>query len=276
MNSLEVSNLKVWDSRTGSVIIPDSSFHVKQGSCLAIVGESGSGKSLTCRAIMRLNKAGLRQSGDILLGGVNLNELPEKEMRKKRGKQLCLIVQNGMRAFDPSCAVGVHLKETLAWHFGWSREDIVSRMKKAMESVMLKDPIAIMNSYPHQLSGGMLQRVMIALSIVLEPDVVIADEPTTALDTISQFEVVEQFIQLRARMGCSMIFVSHDLGVVKRIADEVLVMKDGEIVESGTTRDIFSAARHEYTRYLVSTKLALNHHFKKIMGGDSIADCRPY
>ncbi|MBD0381835.1 staphylopine uptake ABC transporter ATP-binding protein CntD [Paenibacillus sedimenti] len=272
MNSLEVSNLKVWDSRTGKVLVSNSSFQVKQGSCLAIVGESGSGKSLTCRAIMRLNKAGLRQSGDILLGGVNLTKLSEKEMRKKRGKQLCLIVQNGMRAFDPSCVVGVHLKETLAWHFGWSRDDIADRMKKAMESVMLKDPISVMNSYPHQLSGGMLQRVMIALAIVLEPDVVIADEPTTALDTISQFEVIEQFIQLRARMGCSMIFVSHDLAVVKRIADEVLVMKDGEIVESGTTRDIFSLARHEYTRYLVSTKLALNHHFKKIMGGVSLVD----
>jgi nickel transport system ATP-binding protein len=273
MNILEVSNLKVWDNRTHEVLIPNSSFHVKQGSCLAIVGESGSGKSLTCRAIMRLNKAGIQQSGDILLGGVSLSELSEKEMRKKRGKQLCMIVQNGMRAFDPSCVIGVHLTETLTQHFGWSRDEITSKMKKAMESVMLQDPIAVMNSYPHQLSGGMLQRVMIALAIVLEPEVVIADEPTTALDTISQFEVVEQFIRLRARMGCSMIFISHDLGIVKRIADEVLVMKDGEIVERGATRDIFSEARHEYTRYLVSTKLAMNHNFKLLMGGVSVVDC---
>ncbi|RED89183.1 staphylopine uptake ABC transporter ATP-binding protein CntD [Cohnella phaseoli] len=270
MNVLNVSELKVWDSRTGKVLIPNSSFQVKQGSCLAIVGESGSGKSLTCRAIMRLNKAGIRQSGDILLGEVNLTKLSEKEMRKKRGKQLCMIVQNGMRAFDPTCTVGAHLKETLAWHFGWGREEITVRMRKAMESVMLKDPIVTMNSYPHQLSGGMLQRVMIALALVLEPDIVIADEPTTALDTISQYEVVEQFIQLRKRMGCSMIFVSHDLGIVKRIADEVLVMKDGEIVERGTTRNIFSAAQHEYTRFLVSTKQALNRHFKEIMGGDRL------
>jgi nickel transport system ATP-binding protein len=272
MNMLEVANLKIWDSQTGQVVIPNSSFDVKKGSCLAIVGESGSGKSLTCRAIMRLNKAGLHQSGDILLGGINLCELPEKELRKKRGKQLCLILQNGMRAFDPSCVIGVHLHETLAWHFGWSRDDITARMKKAMESVMLKDPIAVMNQYPHQLSGGMLQRVMIALSIVLEPDIVIADEPTTALDTISQFEVVEQFIRLREEMGCTMIFVSHDLGIVQKIADEVLVMKAGEIVERGTTRAIFTHAQHEYTRYLVSTKLALNDHFKRIMGGGSVAE----
>ncbi|WP_028544399.1 staphylopine uptake ABC transporter ATP-binding protein CntD [Paenibacillus taiwanensis] len=273
MNSLEVSNLKIWDSRTGKVLVPHSSFHVKQRSCLAIVGESGSGKSLTCRAIMRLNKALLHQSGEILLQGVNLTKLSEKEMRKKRGKQLCMIVQNGMRAFDPSCVVGVHLKETLAWHYGWGRDDITVKMKRAMESVMLKDPLAIMNSYPHQLSGGMLQRVMIALAIVLEPDVVIADEPTTALDTITQFEVIEQFIQLRTRMNCAMIFVSHDLAVVKRIADEMLVMKDGAIVERGATRDIFSAAQHEYTRFLVSTGLTLDHHFNKIMGGVSHAEC---
>ncbi|WP_445662477.1 staphylopine uptake ABC transporter ATP-binding protein CntD [Cohnella herbarum] len=271
-NIIEVANLKIWDSRTGNVMIQNSSFAVKKGSCLAIVGESGSGKSLTCRAIMRLNKAGLRQSGDILLDGMNLSELSEKEMRKKRGKQLCMILQNGMRAFDPSCVIGVHLKETLACHFGWSRDEITARMKMAMESVLLKDPIAVMNQYPHQLSGGMLQRVMIALAIVLEPDIVIADEPTTALDTISQFEVVEQFIRLREKMGGSMIFVSHDLGVVQKIADDVLVMKEGDIVERGTTRAIFTEPQHEYTQYLVSTKLALHHHFEIVMGGVSVAE----
>ncbi|MGG4442725.1 staphylopine uptake ABC transporter ATP-binding protein CntD [Brevibacillus fortis] len=271
-NILEVKNLKIWDSRNERVIVPNSSFHVKQGSCLAIVGESGSGKSVTCKAIMRLNKAGIRQSGDILLRGINLMELSEQEMRKKRGKQLCMILQSSMRAFDPSCVVGVHLQETLVEHFGWSREEITTKMKNAMESVRLKNPIEVMNTYPHQLSGGMLQRVMIALTIVLEPDIIIADEPTTALDTVSQFEVVEQFRQLRERMGCSMIFISHDLGIVKLMADDVLVMKEGEIVENGTTQAIFSEPQHTYTRYLLSTKLALNQHFKRIMGGVSVAE----
>jgi nickel transport system ATP-binding protein len=123
-----------------------------------------------------------------------------------------------------------------------------------------------MNKYPHQLSGGMLQRMMIALAFVLEPDIIIADEPTTALDTISQFEVVEQFITLRERMGCSMIFISHDLGVVRKIADDVLVMKDGKIIERGDTQTIFLNAKHEYTKYLVTTRLALSHNFNKIMG----------
>jgi len=266
MNILEIKNLKIWDRSTGKAIVPDSSFAVRQGSCLAIVGESGSGKSVTCRAIMRLHKPGVMQSGDILFKGENLSALPEKEMRKKRGKQLCMILQHGMRAFDPSCVVGVHLKETLAEHFGWSRDEVTEHIKHAMEEVMLKNPLDIMNSYPHQLSGGMLQRVMIALAIVLEPDVVIADEPTTALDTVSQFEVMEQFIRLRERLGNAMIFISHDLGVVRKIADEVLVMKDGSIVEQGTTEAIFANARQEYTRSLVSAKLALQQNFQRIMG----------
>ncbi|MGJ3196422.1 staphylopine uptake ABC transporter ATP-binding protein CntD [Peribacillus frigoritolerans] len=266
MNILEVKNLRIWDSNTGKVIIYNSSFHLKQGSCLAIVGESGSGKSMTCRSIMRLNKSWLHQSGDILFKGENLNNLSEKAMRKKRGRNLCMILQNGMSAFDPSCVIGVHLKETLVEHFGWSNKDMEEKMKNAMESVMLKNPIEIMNKYPHQLSGGMLQRIMIALALVLEPDIIIADEPTTALDTISQFEVVEQFIKIRERMGCSMIFVSHDLGVVRAIADEVLVMKDGEIIERKKSKTIFSEPEHDYTKYLVSTRLALSNHFKKIMG----------
>ncbi|HIW33294.1 MAG TPA: ABC transporter ATP-binding protein [Candidatus Paenibacillus intestinavium] len=267
MNILDVKNLKVQDMKTNKVIIHGSSFQLKQGSCLAIVGESGSGKSVTCRAIMGLNKAWLRQSGDIIFKGENLSHLSEKVMRQKRGRHLSMIVQNGMSAFDPSCVIGVHLKETLFEHFGWNTNEIVEKMKKAMESVMLKNPIEIMNKYPHQLSGGMLQRVMIALALVLEPDIIIADEPTTALDTISQFEVVEQFIQLRKCMGCSMIFISHDLGVVKKIADDVLVMKEGEIIERGSIRTVFSEPVDEYTKYLLSTRLALSNHFKMIMGG---------
>ncbi|ANU11212.1 nickel import ATP-binding protein NikD [Planococcus antarcticus DSM 14505] len=269
MNILEVKNLKVWDVHSEKNIIKNSSFHVESGSCLAIVGESGSGKSVTCRAIMRLNSSSLHQSGDILFKGENLNQLSEKELRKKRGKNLCMILQNGMSAFDPSCVVGVHLRETLAEHFDWNRNEMEVKMKSAMESVMLKNPTEIMNKYPHQLSGGMLQRIMIALAVVLEPDIIIADEPTTALDTISQFEVIEQFISLRNRMSCSIIFISHDLGVVRKIADEVLVMKDGDIVEKGTTDEVFSDAKHDYTKYLVSTRLALSNNFKRIMGEES-------
>lgn len=272
MNILEVNHLRIWDANTNKTIIHNSSFHVEQGSCLAIVGESGSGKSVTCKSLMRLNKPSIHQSGEIFFKGENLNQLSEPEMRKKRGKELCMIVQNGMRAFDPSCVIGVHLKETLREHYGWNDSEIVGKMKVAMESVMLNNPIDIMNKYPHQLSGGMLQRIMIALALVLEPDIIIADEPTTALDTISQYEVVEQFIKLRERMSCSMIFISHDLGVVRKIADHALVMKDGEIIERGSIPALLTNAQHEYTNYLIAARLALSDNFKQIMGEKLLAE----
>ncbi|MBB6633352.1 staphylopine uptake ABC transporter ATP-binding protein CntD [Cohnella thailandensis] len=272
MNLLEVRNLRVWDGRGGSVLVSDSSFQLKKGSCLAIIGESGSGKSLTCRAIMRLNGRGLLQSGEIRFKGVDLNELDEREMRSRRGKQLYMILQNGMRAFDPSSVIGVHLRETLARHYRWNKNETTEKLRQAMQSVRLQDPIGILNKYPHQLSGGMLQRVMIALALLLEPDVILADEPTTALDTVSKFEVVEQFIQLRERTGCSMIFVSHELGVVRKLADEVMVMRAGSVIESGTAAAIFSNARHDYTRYLTSSQRKLNDRFQELMGGAGIAD----
>lgn len=272
MNTVEVKHLKVWDANTDKVIIHNSSFQVKQGSCLAIVGESGSGKSVTCRSIMRMNKPWIRQSGTILFQGEDLNQLSEQEMRRRRGKNICMILQNGMSAFDPSSVIGVHIRETLQTHFDWNNRDSERKIISAMESVMLKHPQEILNQYPHQLSGGMLQRIMIALALVLEPDLIIADEPTTALDTISQYEVVEQLIQLRERMGCSMLFISHDLGVVQKIGDEVMVMKDGAIVESGDIRSVFTKPKHAYTQYLVSTRLELSNHFRKLMqGGDTDA-----
>ncbi|OMF93486.1 ABC transporter ATP-binding protein [Paenibacillus sp. FSL R7-0337] len=272
MNILDVSNLRIWDDTTGKVVVSDSSFQVRQGRCLAIVGESGSGKSVTCRAIMRLNTFNMRQSGSIRLNGVDLAELSEADMRRHRGKHLCLIMQQGMRAFDPSSPVGSHFRDTLRQHYGWGRTEITSRMAKAMESVRLHDPVALMNKYPHQLSGGMLQRMMIALAIVLEPTLIIADEPTSALDTLSQFEVLEQLIVLREETGCAMIFVSHDLGIVQRIADDIVVMRDGEILECGTTADIFSGTRHEYTRHLLDAKQRLNRHFRHRMGGHQHVD----
>lgn len=265
MNIVEVEHLKVWDTRTDQAIIHDSSFTVRQGSCMAIVGESGSGKSVTCRALMRLNKPNMRQSGKMLFQGTDLNQLSEQEMRRRRGKQLCMILQQGMSAFDPSCVIGVHIRETLQTHYNWNTREMEQRMRLAMESVMLRNPIDILNKYPHQLSGGMLQRIMIALALVLEPDLIIADEPTTALDTISQYEVLEQLIQLRERMGCSMIFISHDLGVVQKIADDVMVMKDGKIVEQGSMHSVLQEPAHAYTRYLVSTRLELSNHFKALM-----------
>ncbi|WP_391574708.1 staphylopine uptake ABC transporter ATP-binding protein CntD [Cohnella sp.] len=264
---LEVEQLKVWETTTGRALVAGSSFRVRRGECLAIVGESGSGKSLTCRALMRLPQPGIAQSGSIVLNGSELSSLTEKEMRRTRGKRICLIMQNGMRAFDPSRPVGAHLQETLRLHQSWSREQSEDRLRQAFESVGLAQPASIWKRYPHELSGGMLQRVMIALAIVMKPDLLIADEPTTALDASTQYEVVEQFARLRDRMGVSMLFVSHDLSVIKRLADEVLVMRQGEIVERGRANALFAAPQHPYTRYLVAAKAELKRSFNRLMGG---------
>ncbi len=266
MKLLEVKHLKVWEVQTGNVIVHDTSFTLEQGQCLAIVGESGSGKSVTSRAIMRLNNKNLQQTGEIFLKNEALHLLSEKHIQRKRGKNLCMILQNGMTAFDPSCLIKVHLYETLHTHFGWSENESEQALMQVMEKVNLKNPQEILHKYPHQLSGGMLQRMMIALALALEPDIMIADEPTTALDTISQYEVVQQFINIRQQMNCAIIFISHDLGVVRKIADKVLVMKDGEVVEQGDVQAIFANPQHDYTKYLIATRGAINDHFKKVMG----------
>lgn len=250
----------------------DCSFRIAEGSCLAIVGESGSGKSLTCRSIVRLNDPRLRQTGDIVFRGENLSALPDKAIRRYRGRRVCMIVQNGMRAFDPSRTVGAQLKETIASHFDWSADVIRDKTLSAMDSVMLRDPAAVMTRYPHQLSGGMLQRLMIAIALVLEPDLIIADEPTTALDTVSQFEVVNQLVRLRERSGCSMLVVSHDMGVVRKVADDIVVMRDGAVVESGETERLFAEPRHVYTRDLATAKQALHRRYRNLMGGEDDAE----
>ncbi|AOY74586.1 staphylopine uptake ABC transporter ATP-binding protein CntD [Clostridium formicaceticum] len=264
---LEVKNLKVWDTRNNEVIIKNNSFSVKENRCLAIVGESGSGKSMTCKSIMRLNKPWIEASGNVLFKGKDIFNLPNTKMRKLCGKNIAMIMQNGMSAFDPSSTIGVHLRETLWEHYGWDKKHADEAMVQSMESIMLKNPKEILKKYPHQLSGGMLQRIMIALTLVLEPDVIIADEPTTALDTITQFEVIHQFVSLRKRTKSSMIFISHDLGVVKKIADDVIVMQDGCIVESGTLSEIFKNPKNNYTRYLISTREELGNKYKKMLGG---------
>lgn len=266
MNILKVTGLTILDERTGDTLVKDSSFQLKKGTCLAIAGESGSGKSLTCRALMRLNQPGLKETGTILFKGEDISLFTKKEMRKKRGREIYMIMQNGMTAFDPSSVIGVHLKQAAAEHFDWSAEETERKLHWALESVLLKNPGEVMNHYPHQLSGGMMQRVMIALALVLEPDLIIADEPTTALDAITQYEVMNELSRLRERIGCSMIFVSHDLAMVRKIADELLVMKEGEIVECGTVESVFRKPKNDYTSYLISTRQALSDHFTSLMG----------
>ncbi len=262
--------MQVREQASGRLLVADSSFSLSAGSCLAIVGESGSGKSLTCRALMRLRQPGLAQSGKIMLNGSEISGLPERELNKLRGRRMCMIMQNGMRAFDPGSTLGRQLRAIAQRHYGWGRTDTDHRMRQALSAVGLSDPAAVLRSYAHELSGGMLQRVMIAVALVLEPDVILADEPTTALDAVVQYEVVQQLKKLRARTGCAMIIVSHDLAVVRHLADEMLVMKNGRIVESGETSQLFAHAKHPYTRELIEAKEPLTLRFHQLLKGEGV------
>ncbi len=262
---LNVQDLLVWDDRDKSEIVKHISFSLEENTCLAIVGESGSGKSMTCRTLMGLNKPWIRHSGSILLDGEELSSLSSGALRKYCGRRMCMIMQNGMTAFDPTSTIRVHFRETLKIQMGYDRKTADQKMIEAMKKVMLREPELILTKYPHQLSGGMLQRCMIALTLVLKPEIIIADEPTTALDSISQNEVLDQFIKLKRDMGNSMIFISHDLGVVRRIADHIVVMKEGELVESGSVQEVLDHPQHAYTRYLVSSKLEMSKAFQAAM-----------
>ncbi|MDR2803720.1 MAG: ABC transporter ATP-binding protein [Treponema sp.] len=264
MNLLEVKNLNVVDVKTGKAVVKNISFNLKNDSCLAIAGESGSGKSVTCKSIMGINARNLTPSGSIIFNGKELLKMPAADLRKIRGRHIAIIMQNAMNCFDPSCTVGVFIGEVMKEHFGFDRKKTFGVMEEICNSLMLHDVSNIFYKYPHQLSGGMLQRIMTALSLALKPELIIADEPTTALDQIVQVELIGQLLKIRAETGTAMIFVSHDLGVVKKISDTILIMKDGLALEYGTTAGIFSNPQNDYTRYLVTSRKALGSRFREL------------
>ncbi len=266
-NILNIEHLKVWDKRNQQILVDDISFGLKKGQCLAIVGESGSGKSMTCRSILGLNKPWLCQSGNIYFEGKNLLSMKRKDLMKISGRKICMIMQSGSSAFDPSCKMRVHFREALKCNMGYDYKKADIEMMDAMNKVLLKQPEQILQKYPFQLSGGMLQRCMIAMAIALQPEIIIADEPTTALDLITQYEVIHQFQTLREETESAMLFVSHDLGIVKQTADEIVVMKDGKLIEHGSSEDIFNHPKEIFTRHLIDTKKAMGQEFNRVYGG---------
>lgn len=269
MSLLSVKNLKVWDDRDGEVIVEDVSFEVPEHSCLAIVGESGSGKSMTVKAISSIHKSWIRCGGEVLFRGQDILQTHEREMTGIRGKSIFMIFQDGMSAFDPSGTIGATMREILCANLPITPAQAEAAALAAMHKVLLRDPEELLRKYPHQLSGGMLQRIMISLALALEPELIIADEPTTALDTITQFEVIDEFISLRQEIGTAMIFISHDLGVVRKIADYVVVMKDGKFVEEGPTEEIFNSPQEEYTKFLVGTRRLLGENYRRLLHGQT-------
>ncbi|RVP10849.1 ABC transporter ATP-binding protein [Sinorhizobium meliloti] len=228
------------------------SFQIMPGEAYGLVGESGSGKSVTSLAVMGLLKKPLAVSGgEILFKGQNLLELPKREMRRLRGNRIAMIFQEPMTALNPLSTIGRQIAEMFVLHQGKSWDEAQKLAIEALASVRVPNPDRRARNYPHQMSGGLRQRVMIAMALACNPDLLIADEPTTALDVTVQAEVLRLIKELCAERGTAVLFISHDLGVIASICQRVGVMYAGCLVEENETRGLFAAPRHEYTRGLL-------------------------
>ncbi len=252
--ALSVKNLTVSTNHSGRDIklIDDISFSVAARSTLGIVGESGSGKSLTAQAIMGLLAPTLHAKGSIELGGVEVTTLDSSARRRLRGRHLAMVFQDPMTALNPVYTVGTQIAEALKAHRIVSGKFIRSECIRLLRRVGIPDPERRVDSYPHQMSGGMRQRVVIAIALACRPSLLIADEPTTALDVTVQGQILELFRELQEELQMAMILVSHDLGVIAETADEVVVMYAGEIVERAPVEKLFANPQHPYTIGLLS------------------------
>ena len=255
MTLLSVENLSVTlkTVRGPALAVRNLSFDLKRGKTLGIVGESGCGKSLTALAIMGLLPENGWANGRVTLGGENLLDYSEDEMCHVRGDRIGMVFQEPMTSLNPVLSVGRQLTETLETHFGMSREDADKRAIELLGLVGIAEPERRLAQYPHHFSGGMRQRVMIAMALACDPKLIIADEPTTALDVTIQAQILELMKNLTREMGVAMIIITHNLGVVARYADRVNVMYAGKIVESGTAKEIYHNPRHPYTLALLKS-----------------------
>ncbi len=252
---LEIRNLTVKFGTGSRPAVNDVSFSIARGEVLGLVGESGSGKSVTSLALMRLLAPQAKCSGEILFTPENtaldLLRIPEEKMRELRGSRMAMIFQEPMTALNPVMRVGDQIAEAILAHNKISKKEASVRATDAMNEVAIPDAVRRSQDYPHQLSGGMRQRVMIAMAIANRPQLLIADEPTTALDVTIQAQILELLTQLREKFGLTMLFISHDLAVVSQVVDRVAVMYAGSLVELGSKHDIFQNPAHPYSRGLL-------------------------
>ncbi|HFL3548115.1 TPA: ABC transporter ATP-binding protein [Clostridioides difficile] len=247
---LEVNNLSVsFKVEEGEVqAVRNVSFNLKKGETLAIVGESGCGKSVLCKSLMRiLPYNGYIKNGEVLLKSSDLVKKSEKEMEDIRGKNISMIFQDPMTSLNPTISIGKQIAEAVIIHQGISKSEAKKRAIELIELVGIDNPEKRFKQFPHHFSGGMRQRIVITIALACNPDVLIADEPTTALDVTIQAQIIDLIKDLQHKIGLSIIFITHDLGVVATIADRIAVMYAGKIVEIGTVEDIFYDPRHPYT-----------------------------
>ena len=252
---LEVNDLHVtFTTRDGLVqAVNGTTFALQPGKVLTILGESGSGKSVTLRSLVRLlPRANTRVTGEVRLKGMDLYQLPEADVQNLRGRLVAMIFQEPMTALDPVYTVGEQIVETLVRHQQMARQQARNRALELLELVQIPSPKRQLRSYPHEISGGMRQRAMIAIALACNPELLLADEPTTALDVTVQAQILYLLRELQTRLHMAVIFVTHDLGVAAEVADDIAVMYAGQIVEYGSARQVLKQPAHPYTRGLMN------------------------
>ncbi|ESZ26437.1 MULTISPECIES: ABC transporter ATP-binding protein [unclassified Mesorhizobium] len=276
---LSVQDLSVAFSQGGSqsTAVDHISFDIAKGETVALVGESGSGKSVSALSVLKLlpYPSASHPSGKILFQGADLLAMSEKQLRQVRGNKITMIFQEPMTSLNPLHTIEQQIVEILKLHQGMADRPAKERTLALLNEVGIRDPHKRLDAYPHQLSGGQRQRVMIAMALANEPELLIADEPTTALDVTVQAQILELLAGLKSRKGMSMLFITHDLGIVRKIADRVCVMTKGKIVETGPTKEIFANPQHAYTRHLLAAEPkgkppAANAAAKPVMTGKDI------
>jgi ABC-type glutathione transport system ATPase component len=248
---LSVQNLAM--ARADAVpVLQDVSFDVRPGEVLVVLGESGSGKSQLLLSLLRLAMPGARYGGAAQFDGVSLLDAKEQQLRSIRGARIGMLFQDPMLALNPCMQLGAQLIEGLQLHRGVGRQAALQAAQAALVSMGLPDPALHLRQYPHELSGGMRQRVMLAMAVLPRPQLLLADEPTTALDLITQAQVLDLLLQLRDERGMAIVLVTHDIGVAARIADRVLVLRAGQVIEQGAVEQVLCAPAHAYTAELLA------------------------
>ena len=266
---LKVKNLNVTlrHRRVSKKLVEDVSFEVHPGECLGILGESGSGKSMTVKSVLGLLDKNFQVSGSAIFDGQDLLKETKEELRRLRGSRITMVLQNPMTCFDPLYRIGNQMAETFATHTSWNVQEIRSRCLEILDQMRIRNGEEVLEKYPHQLSGGMLQRIMIGIAMALQPELLIADEPTTAIDAITQYEILEEFIRIKKQKNTAMLFITHDLGAISKVADRILVMNSGHVVDSGSFDHILKHADDPYTRMLVEKRSAVMQRYRQILHG---------
>lgn len=264
---LKVENLNVTLTyrKTSKKLVENVNFEVHPGECLGILGESGSGKSMTVKSILGLLDKNFHISGSAVFDGHDLLKESKEELRRLRGSRITMVLQNPMTCFDPLYRIGNQMAETFATHTTWNAQKIRSHCLKILNQMQILNGEEVLQKYPHQLSGGMLQRIMIGIAMALQPELLIADEPTTAIDAITQYEILEEFIRIKKNKNTAMLFITHDLGAISKVADRILVMNSGHIVDSGDFEHIRNHAQDPYTRFLIEKRSAVMPHYREVL-----------